>query len=241
MGVRDNNEASWTQIVDILEFMSDATSIPILMDGDTGYGNFNNVIRLIKKLEQRGIAGVCLEDKLFPKTNSFSNGSRQQLASIDEFSNKIKAAKDTQKDENFVVIARVESFIAGFGLAEALERAEAYRKAGADAVLIHSKKSDSSEIDEFAKEWANRHPLVIVPTKYYKVSTQWFRNKGISLVIWANHILRSSISSMQSTANELYKSESLLNIEDNVASINEVFRLQRNEELESLEKLYLPD
>ena len=77
LGVRDNNEASWTQVLEIVEFMSDATTIPILIDGDTGYGNFNNMRRLVKKLEQRNIAGVCIEDKLFPKTNSFIAGERQ--------------------------------------------------------------------------------------------------------------------------------------------------------------------
>src|SRR5437763_7477515 len=76
LGVRDNNEASWTQVLEVLEFMADASELPILLDGDTGYGNFNNVRRLVRKLEQRGIAGVCLEDKLFPKTNSFIDGER---------------------------------------------------------------------------------------------------------------------------------------------------------------------
>src|SRR5512140_1854655 len=84
MGVRDNNEASWTQVLDVLEFMSDCTSIPILLDGDTGYGNFNNMRRLVRKLEQRGIAAVCIEDKIFPKTNSFIEGN-QPLASVEEF------------------------------------------------------------------------------------------------------------------------------------------------------------
>src|SRR5512145_2609630 len=79
LGVRDNNEASWTQVLDVVEFMSDATAIPILLDGDTGYGNFNNARRLVRKLEQRNIAGVCLEDKLFPKTNSFISGEKQAL------------------------------------------------------------------------------------------------------------------------------------------------------------------
>ncbi len=82
-GVRDNNEASWTQILDNLEFMSDATRIPILLDGDTGYGNFNNMQRLIRKLEQRQIAAVCIEDKLFPKTNSFLKGQAQPLAEME--------------------------------------------------------------------------------------------------------------------------------------------------------------
>src|SRR5690606_11405490 len=132
LGVRDNNEASWTQVLEVLEFMSDATSIPILLDGDTGYGNFNNMRRLVKKLEQRNIAGVCIEDKIFPKTNSFIAGETQPLADIEEFCGKIKAAKDAQLDDDFVVVARVEAFIAGWGLEEALRRAEAYRQAGAD-------------------------------------------------------------------------------------------------------------
>src|ERR1700709_704959 len=95
-GVRDNNEASWTQVVDMLEFMADASDLPILLDGDTGYGNFNNMRRLVRKLEQRGIAGVCIEDKQFPKTNSFLNGERQPLADIEEVAGKIAAGKDTQ-------------------------------------------------------------------------------------------------------------------------------------------------
>ena len=99
-GVRDNNEASWTQVVDMLEFMADASDLPILLDGDTGYGNFNNLRRLVRKLEQRGIAGVCIEDKQFPKTNSFLNGERQPLADIEEFAGKIAAGKDTQSDPN---------------------------------------------------------------------------------------------------------------------------------------------
>src|SRR3989337_4305480 len=101
LGVRDNNEASWTQVLEVLEFMSDATTIPILLDADTGYGNFNNVRRLVRKLEQRHVAGMCIEDKLFPKTNSLLDGVPQPLAKIDEFSGKIKEAKDTQADPDF--------------------------------------------------------------------------------------------------------------------------------------------
>src|SRR6202012_4184504 len=119
-GVRDNNEASWTQVVDNLEFMADASDLPILLDGDTGYGNFNTVRRLVRKLEQRGIAGVCIEDKLFPKTNSFIRGTAQPLADMHEFAGKIRAMKEAQKDEDFVVVARVEALIAGHGMEEAL-------------------------------------------------------------------------------------------------------------------------
>jgi phosphoenolpyruvate phosphomutase len=181
LGVRDSNEASWTQVVDILEFMSDNTDVPILVDADTGYGNFNNARRLVRKLEQRNVAGACIEDKLFPKTNSLLDNRTQPLADIQEFALKIKvivkivsrynrvndrnfnihihifkAMKDTQHDQDFCVVARVEAFIAGWGLDEALKRAEAYRNAGADAVLIHSKKSDPSDIEAFMKAWKNQ-------------------------------------------------------------------------------------
>ena len=115
-GVRDNNEASWTQVLEDLEFMSDATKVPILLDGDTGYGNFNNMQRLIRKLEQRNIAAVCIEDKLFPKTNSFLKGDAQPMADMQEFCGKIKAGKDAQADPDFCIIARVEAFICGWGL-----------------------------------------------------------------------------------------------------------------------------
>ncbi len=239
LGVRDNNEASWTQVLEVVEFMSDATSIPILLDGDTGYGNFNNMRRLVKKLEQRNIAGVCIEDKLFPKTNSFIRGEKQPLAEIDEFAGKIKAGKDSQLDDDFCIVARVEALIAGWGLAEALKRAEAYRLAGADAILMHSKISKPDEILAFMKEWGNRCPVVIVPTKYYATPTQVFRDAGISLVIWANHQLRSAITAMQETVNKIYTTQSLIEVEDKVAPLKEVFRLQNDDELQMAENLYL--
>ncbi|ODP32092.1 phosphoenolpyruvate mutase [Pandoraea sp. ISTKB] len=238
-GVRDNNEASWTQVVDNLEFMADASDLPILLDGDTGYGNFNNMRRLVRKLEQRGIAGVCIEDKVFPKTNSFIGGERQPLADIDEFCGKIKAGKDSQADDDFSIVARVEALIAGWGMEEALRRAEAYRQAGADAILIHSKLKRADEIVQFAREWGNRCPLVIVPTKYYSTPTDVFREAGISLVIWANHLMRAATSAMQSVAADIYRNETLINVEDRVATVDEIFRLQDADEYTQAEDRYL--
>jgi len=240
LGVRDNNEASWTQVLEVIEFMSDATNIPILLDADTGYGNFNNVRRLVRKLEQRGIAAMCLEDKIFPKTNSFINGEEQELADIDEFCGKIKAAKDTQQDADFCVVARIEALIAGLGMREALKRAEAYHRAGADALLIHSKKSAADEILAFAREWKNTCPVVIVPTMYYKTPTRAFEEAGVSVVIWANHLLRSSIRIMQETAAKIMSERSLVAIEDEIVPVKEVFRLQNAKELQAAEEYYLP-
>jgi phosphoenolpyruvate phosphomutase len=238
LGVRDNNEASWTQILEVVEFMSDATTIPLLLDGDTGYGNFNNMRRLVTKLQQRNIAGVCIEDKIFPKTNSFLRGEAQPLADIDEFCGKIKAGLDASLDDDFCVVARVEALIAGWGMEEALKRAEAYRQAGATAILMHSKKSNAGEIFEFMKEWDNRHPVVIVPTKYYSTPTEQFRTHRISTVIWANHLVRSSVASMQRTAKQIFEDQNLHQVEDQVATVQEIFRLQNDAELESAEKLY---
>ena len=240
-GVRDNNEASWTQVVDMVEFMADVTSIPILLDGDTGYGNFNNMRRLVRKLEQRGIAGVCIEDKLFPKTNSFIAGDRQELADINEFCGKIAAGKDSQTDDDFCVIARVEAFIAGWDCTEAIRRAEAYRAAGADAILIHSAHSQPDQILEFATEWANRAPLVIVPTKYYSTPTEQFRHANISLVIWANHLIRSAVSAMQETAARIHAEQTLVEVEDDICSVKEIFRLQGADELADAERRYFLD
>ena len=237
--VRNNNELSWTQVTDHVAFMADATSIPVLLDGDTGYGNFNNMRRLVRKLEQIGVAGVVIEDKLFPKTNSFL-GEHQPLADVEEFCGKIKAGKDSQTDPDFVLIARVEALIAGWGLTEAIRRAEAYHAAGADAILIHSRQSSPAEIFAFLTEWGERAPIVLVPTKYWRTPTEDFRARGVSVVIWANHLLRAAITAMQATARRIADEESLVNVEPQVAPLPELFRLQGDGELEDAERRYLP-
>ena len=239
MGLRDSNEASWTQVLEQLELMADATRLPILLDGDTGYGNFNNVRRLVRKLCDRKVAGVCIEDKLFPKTNSFI-GEAQPMADMDEFCGRIKAGKDSQTDDDFVLVARVEALICGHGMAEALRRAEAYHAAGADAILIHSKQSSAAEILTFAEQWQNRAPLVIVPTKYYATPTEQFRAAKISTVIWANHMLRTSISAMRDLAQTVMSQESLIEVEHRVAPVNDIFKLVGNDELEEAESRYIP-
>ena len=240
LGVRDNNEASWTQIVEVCDFMSECTDIPILLDGDTGFGNYNNARRLITKLERAEIAGVCLEDKLFPKTNSFIDGELQPLADIDEFCGKIMACKDTQKDPDFMVVARLEAFITGHGLEEAVKRADAYHRAGADAILCHSKKKDDSDIRAFMEEWGDRCPVVIVPTKYPDVHCDTFRDYGVSMVIWANHNMRAMVHACQKVTKEIYETQSLSGVEKSgeIVSVAEVFRLQDTAELKVAEAKY---
>lgn len=237
LGHRDCNEISWTNLCDQLEYMNDAISIPILVDGDTGFGNFNNVRQLVFKLSKYGIAGVCLEDKIFPKTNSFLP-YHQILAPVEEFVGKIKAAKDTQLDKDFCVVARTEAFIAGRGTDEALMRAYAYKEAGADAILVHSKKSTSIEIEEFCNGWDYSIPLVIVPTKYASTPTSTFEKLGISLVIWANHLLRASIFSMNQIAKRIYENQSVHLIENQISALEDIFNLVDEMELVQAEKKY---
>lgn len=184
--------------------------------------------------------GFASKIKVFPKRNSFVGGNAHPLPDIDEFCGKIRAGKDSRKDEDFVIVARVEAFIAGWGLNEALKRGEAYRQAGADAILIHSARSDANEVLDFKREWADRLPVVIVPTKYYRTPTDIFRHAGFSAVIWANHLMRSSLSAMAATAREIFYKEPLIEVEGQVASLSEVFRLQDEAELEQAEQRYLP-
>ena len=239
LGLRDCNEASFTQVLQILEYMNDATKLPILVDGDTGYGDFNTARRFVRKLEQIGIAGVCFEDKVFPKTNSFIevNGG-QQLADIDEFCGKIKACKSYQSDPDFVIVARLEAFISGKGLEEALKRANAYQEAGADAILVHSKKNTSEDIENFMEKWENKCPIVIVPTKYYETPTETFEKLGINMVIWANHNMRSAIKSMEETSKNIFENKNLMGIEKEITTVKEIFEYTKEDDLKADELLY---
>ena len=240
LGVRDSNEASWTQVLEVLEFMTDAVDIPLLLDGDTGYGNFNNMRRLVRKLEQRGVAGVCIEDKLFPKTNSFIDGDKQVLAEVDEFAGKIRAAKDTQLDADFMVVARTEAFIAGWVLQEALLRATAYAESGADVILVHSKRKDSQDIMSFMKHWTLDTPVIIVPTKYPTEPVQSFVEAGITNFIFANHALRTVITALQKNLALLKDTRDLMSLEKDIVPVSEIFRLQNVKELKGAEQRYLP-
>jgi phosphoenolpyruvate phosphomutase len=238
LGYRDANEASWTQVVDAVERIVDSTELPVLVDGDSGFGNFNNARLLARKLRQRGAAGVALEDKGFPKMNSFV-GDQHPLADVDEFSGRLRAVKDTVGDD-LVLVARIEALIAGHGMDEALTRAHAYADAGADAILIHSRKSVADEILAFASAWQSRLPVVIVPTKYYRTPVSSYRGAGISTVIWANHSMRAAIAGMRRVCGRIAAEESIAEIEGEVATLDEVFGLMRYAELTEAEVCYLP-
>lgn len=237
LGVRDSDEASWSQLLAVIECMVEASSIPIVVDADTGYGNFNTARRFLRKAERLGVAGACIEDKLFPKMNSFV-GDQHQLADIDEFAGKLRACKEEQASPDFCLIARTEALIAGLGMSEALERAEAYRDAGADALFIHSRSESAEEIEEFARLWRDKLPLVISPTTYVTTPTDVFRREGISAVIWANHSMRAAFAAMRRTCRALRAAETAAPTEAELASLAEVFELMGYDQLERDERRF---
>jgi len=236
--VPDANILTMTEYLRAASIMNDAVSIPVVADCDTGYGNSNNVMYMVKKYEAAGIAAVTIEDKKFPKVNSYIPG-RQELAPIAEFVGKILAAKNAQVSEDFMVIARVEALIAGWGQEEALRRAHAYVEAGADAILIHSKSNTPDEIVDFAKAWDFSAPLVIVPTTYPMLTLEEMKQLGIKMVIYANHGLRAAIKAINEVFSEIKRTGRLDTINDKIVPMNEVFELQGMIQMKEMEKIYL--
>ena len=219
--------------------MVDSVSIPVVADCDTGFGNSNNVIQMVKKYEAAGIAAVCLEDKLFPKVNSYVPG-RQELASIPEFVGKIMAGKNAQRTEDFMIFARTEALIAGWSMEEALKRAKAYADAGADGILIHSKEKTPYEIIEFTKKWNNykNKPIIIIPTSYPSFSEAQMKEVGIKMVIYANQGLRAAVKNMNEILSQISQS-GINNIDKKIAPMEEIFELQGMLKLKEDEKKYL--
>lgn len=236
--VPDANILTMTEQLVAASAMNDASTLPVICDCDTGYGNSSNVIHMVRKYEAAGLAAVVIEDKLFPKVNSFVPG-RQELAPVDEFMGKIEAAKSAQKDGDFMVFARVEALIAGWGMAEALKRAYAYAEAGADGIVIHSKAATPDEIYEFSSKWKSAIPLVAIPTTYPDVTSAELARRGFRMVIYANHGLRASMRAMDETFRAIRESDSTVKVEPRIASMKEVFEIQGMNEMKSQEEMYL--
>lgn len=222
-GVPDANILSMTETLSAAAGMADAVAVPVLADCDSGYGNVNNVVHMVRSYEQRGIAGVCIEDKQYPKLNSFAEGS-QDLAPAEDFAAKLRAAVTTRNE--LVVVARLEALIAGQGMNEALRRAELYETTGADALLIHSKKRDPGEVFAFRERYDGDLPVIVVPTTYQQVTALELQERGFAMAIYANHALRSSVHAMQETLNRIMEDGTTHFVEGSIATVSEVFRLQ---------------
>jgi phosphoenolpyruvate phosphomutase len=202
-------------------------TIPVISDCDTGFGGVANTARMVREFEAAGIASVCIEDKVFPKRNSFLDGG-QCLADPFDFAARISAAAESREGRDFTIIARVEALIAGLGTSEAIRRATVYADAGADAILIHSKEPDPGQIIEFASVWKKRRarvPLVVVPTTYPKITLDTLQSLEIAAVVYANQALRASIQAMEWALSLIKEKGSSAELESSIATVRDIFNL----------------
>lgn len=240
LGMPDAGLLTMVENLEIVKRINDAVSIPVIADGDDGYGNAINVMRTVAEFEGAGVAGICIEDNLFPKRCSFYPGVRRELVPIEEHVGKIKAAKAAQRTRSFVVIARTEALIAGWGLEEALRRAKAYAEAGADLVLVHSKAPTFEELHQFASRWTLPCPLVAVPTTYPSVTLEELHEAGVKIVIFANQALRAAIRAMRETLEILKKEGRAEAVSSRIVPLEEVYELVGVEALKAHEAQFLP-
>jgi phosphoenolpyruvate phosphomutase len=239
-GVPDASLLSLTQHLDMTRAIIEQVAVPIVADIDTGYGNAINVGHVVAAYAATGAAAVVMEDKLFPKDTSLLAGGRQELVRIEEFQGKIEAARDAGKARDLIVIARTEALIADLGLEEALRRGMAYAEAGADLLLVHSKRKTPDEIVAFTERWQGKIPLVIVPTAYPDLTEAKVRALGkIRIVIYANHAIRAAVSAMRQVFAQIRRDGGIHQVDKQIASVEDIFELQRVPAMKAAEKKYL--
>ena len=232
----DASILTMTEFLNVASNMEDACDIPIIADCDTGFGGPSNVSHMVKKYEKTGVAAVCIEDKTFPKQNSFLENSKQELLPEKEFVAKIIAAKEAKENSNFMIIGRTEALISGLGMKEAVKRANAYEKAGADAILIHSKQDSPEEIFEFSESWGGTLPLVVVPTSFPTVKIDELISHNIKMVIYANQTLRATHAIISKVLEQLKNSASINDLSIDMTSMQEIFQLQETYNIKKQEE-----
>lgn len=224
--------------LEMMRAIGQVQHLPVIADIDTGFGNAVNVAYAIPRYVAAGVAAVVMEDKSFPKDSSLRADGRQELVRIGEFQGKIEAARAAA--HGALVVARTEALIAGLGQDEALRRGAAYVEAGADAVLIHSKQKTADEILAFCRAWPGQVPLVLVPTSYPELSFEDVASFGkVGLIICGNHAIRAAVGAMQSTFRRILAEGGIAGVENDIASVAEVFALQGDGHMRELEKMYL--
>ena len=232
----DASIMTMTEFLAVANNMTESCKIPVIADCDTGFGGPSNVSHMIKKYENSGIAGVSIEDKIFPKQNSLLEGGKQELISQKEFVAKIIAAREAKQNQDFMIIARTEALIAEMGMDEALKRAQAYEDAGANAILIHSKKSSPDEVFEFSDKWNGNVPLVVVPTSYPSVGIDELIQHKIKMVIYANQSLRVAYTAMSRVLKEICQVNKLTEVNEEMTSMEKIFHLQEMYNIKKEEK-----
>ena len=239
-GIADVSLLSMTQHLEMVRAIAERSTLPIVADIDTGFGNALNVVHAIRHYERAGAAAVVIEDKTFPKVTSLVADGRQELLRVEEFQGKLRAAIETRRDPDFLVIARTEALIAGLGETEALARGAAYEAAGADMILVHSKQKTPAEIESFVHAWTGKAPLVLVPTAYPDLTVERIRALAkVKMVIYGNHAIRAAVTSMQHVFARILADGGIHEVNKEIVLVEEIFRLQRMDEVKADEKKYL--
>ena len=227
-GKPDNQSVEINTRISGLSDLMDCTTKPVLFDADNG-GRIEHIPYFIRSLERQGVSGVVIEDKVGLKKNSlFKNQKNVNQDTIKKFCKKIKIIADSRKYEDFMVVARIESFILNKGLKDSLKRAVAYSKAGADAILIHSKSNSPSEIFKFAKEFKKSKfykPLIAVPSSYSKTKEGDLIKNGFKVVIYANQLIRATYPAVLNAAKSILKNQRSYEIESEITSIKNIISL----------------
>ena len=231
-GLPDNSSLSFSSRITSLNDIMDVTTKPVVFDADNG-GLIEHLPFLIRSLERSGVSAIIMEDKVGLKKNSlFNNQTGTQQDNPHVFAKKIQKICKIRQSKDFMVIARIESFILGKGLNDALKRANIYSKAGADSILIHSKESTPKEIFSFAKKFKkskNYKPLVSVPSTYSKVYEKDLIKNGFKLVIYANQLLRAAYPAMKNTAEIILKKCRAFEADKKIIPIKEIINLIKND------------
>lgn len=227
-GKPDIELVDMTSRINTINEIMEVTTKPIILDGDTG-GLIEHFVFNIKTIERLGVSAIIIEDKIGLKKNSlFGTEVEQTQDSIEHFCEKLHAGKSALKTDEFMIIARIESLILKQGMEDALSRAKAYIKAGADGIMIHSREKQPDEIFEFCdkfREFAPEIPLVVVPTSYNQVYEEELSAKGVNIIIYANHLIRSAYPAMQETAKLILENERSKEVDDKCLSIKEILTL----------------
>ena len=231
-GKPDNQVLDFSSRFNGLGDLLDVTSKPLIFDADNG-GRLEHLPYSIKTLERLGVSAIMIEDKIGLKKNSlFTDQSDSKQDTIKDFCKKIQLIKKVRKSKDFLIGARIESFILGKGLKDGIKRANAYSEAGADLILIHSKEKTPKEIFSFSrifKKSKNFVPLVAVPSTYSKVYEKELIKNGFKIVIYANHLLRAAFPAMENAAKEILKNKRSYEIENKIISIKKIINLISNE------------
>ena len=227
-GKPDNQALDFSSRFNGLGHIFDVTTKPLIFDADNG-GRLEHLPFAIRTLERLGVSAIMIEDKVGLKKNSlFKDQSGAKQDSIKDFCKKIELIKKTRSSKDFLIGARIESFILGKGLNDGLKRAKAYSEAGADLILIHSKEKTPKEIFSFARIFTKTKyfkPLVSVPSTYSKTTESMLTKNGFQIVIYANHMLRASYPAMEDAARNILKNKRSFELEKKISSVSEVINL----------------